>query len=76
MSKISEEIMMDQHGNKIGVKELHNEVIICGSFEECVTKEIVKLHDGKIVFDYVIYRTQWNRHGETVTQESTEEQIL
>ena len=76
MSKISEEIMMDQHGNTIGVKELHNEIIVRGIIQECVTREILKLHDGKVIFDHVIYRTQWNKHVASDYQESTEEQIL
>ena len=74
MSLISKEIMLDRQGNTIGTKELHTEIFIRGILKECVTKEIIKLLDGKIVFDHVIYRTQWNKHESSSPQGSEAEQ--
>ncbi|MBP9854593.1 MAG: hypothetical protein KBD53_06985 [Candidatus Omnitrophica bacterium] len=58
MEIILEEMIKDEDGNTVGVKELVNEIIFNGRHPECITREVIKLHNGRVVIDQVLYRSE------------------
>ncbi len=65
---ILDEIVRDKEGNVIATREFINEIVCKGSYSECVTREVIKLENGRIVIDQVIYRTKikkYNNHQAT-----------
>ncbi len=61
MITISQEIILDEFGQDIGTKEIRNEVIDHLDCMECITREIIKLHENRIVLDQVIHRSEWTK---------------
>ena len=61
MQIISREVIMNEYGQDVGTREIKNEVIDHFDHRECVTREIIRLHENRIVLEHVIHRSQWKK---------------
>ena len=59
---VLDEVVKDRDGNIVATKELVNEIIFNGRHSECITREIVKLQNGRIVIDQLLYRSEIKHH--------------
>ena len=55
---ILDEVVRDKDGKVIATKEIVNEIIFNGHSSECITREIIKLGNGRIVINQVLYRSE------------------
>lgn len=55
MVAVLDEIIMDEHGESIGTRELINEIRLEHDQEQCVMREVIRLFDGRLVIDRVLH---------------------
>lgn len=59
-NKIVDEVIKNREGETIANREIVCDIVSCGNILQCVTREIIKLYDGRIVIDQVLYRSELN----------------
>ena len=56
-SIIMDEVLRDEKGNIIGLKECVNEINLKSNEIECITREIITDATGRIVIDKLLYKS-------------------
>ena len=58
MGTILDEVIRDNEGKVIATREYISEIVFNGRRSECITREVIKLQNGRIVIDQVLHRSE------------------